>query len=96
MMIKYVKKNYLYNFVIIVSQSNIALYHFLAKQPAVILRNLLSFSTFHQLFFILLNNQHLAFCKDWKQTLEMPWGRIASCHLELIWIERAYINRVDF
>ena len=76
-MIKYLKKNYLHKFGRIVSQRNTILYHFFAKKPAIILRNLLSFSMLHQLFLIFLSN-HLVFCKDPKQTFEMSYGRITS------------------
>ena len=50
---------------------------FLVKETAVILGKLSSFSASYQLFLLLLNN-HFVFCKDRKQTLEVPWSRIAS------------------
>ena len=52
----------------------------LAKEPSGLLGKLSSFSASYQLFIVLLNI-HLVFCEDQKQTLKVPWFRIAS----IIW-----------
>ena len=48
----------------------------LVKEPAGVLRNLVSFSGSYQLFPV-LPNAHLVFCEDQKQTLKVPWVKIA-------------------
>ena len=76
---KIYEKNCMSYFGINVSQSIIHSI-FSAKEPIGILGKLLSFSASYQLLLVLLNG-HLVFCEDQKQTLEVPWGRIAS----IIW-----------
>ena len=58
-----------------ISQRNIVSSNFCRRQSP--LQLLPSFLASHQLFLVLLIN-HLVFCEDQKQTLEVSWDRISS------------------
>ena len=67
---------------------------FSAKEPTEILEKLSLFSASYQLFLVLQNGPFSVLRRP-KANLKSDVGQDRLSHLELLYIERTYVNRVD-